>query len=63
MKDTAEAVEYLKSTEGDILVTTGSKELEAFCALPDYKTGYMPGCCRFPRWLPPAPPWALRESI
>lgn len=37
VKDTAEAVEYLKSTEGDILVTTGSKELEAFCALPDYK--------------------------
>lgn len=37
VKDTAEAVEYLKSTQGDILVTTGSKELEAFCALPDYK--------------------------
>lgn len=37
VKDTAEAVEYLKATKGDILVTTGSKELKAFCALPDYK--------------------------
>lgn len=32
-----EAVEYLKGTAGNILVTTGSKELEAYTGLPDYK--------------------------
>lgn len=35
--DTKAAVEYLKKTEGNILLTTGSKELEAFTALPDYQ--------------------------
>lgn len=32
-----EAVEYLKSTEGNILLTTGSKELAKFMALPGYQ--------------------------
>lgn len=32
-----EAVEFLKNTTGNILVTTGSKELYYFTALPDYK--------------------------
>lgn len=32
-----EAVEFLKNTTGNILVTTGSKELHYFTALPDYK--------------------------
>lgn len=31
------AVEYLKQTEGNILLTTGSKELQSFTALPDYQ--------------------------
>ncbi|HIY19516.1 MAG TPA: precorrin-6A reductase [Candidatus Blautia avistercoris] len=31
------AVEYLKETKGNILVTTGSKELSAFTELPDYQ--------------------------
>ncbi len=31
-----EAVEFLAKTEGNILVTTGSKELRKFTALPDY---------------------------
>lgn len=31
------AVEYLKGTKGNILVTTGSKELSAFTELPDYQ--------------------------
>lgn len=30
-----EAVAYLKNTNGNILVTTGSKELSCFCELPD----------------------------
>ncbi len=33
-----EAVEYLKSVKGNILITTGSKELGKFCELPDYRT-------------------------
>lgn len=32
-----EAVEYLRQTRGNILVTTGSKELAAFTGLPDYR--------------------------
>lgn len=32
------AVEFLKGTSGNILVTTGSKELAAFTQLPDYET-------------------------
>lgn len=32
-----EAVEYLQETSGNILVTTGSKELSAFTALTDYQ--------------------------
>lgn len=33
----AAAVDYLKQTEGNILVTTGSKELETYTVLPDYR--------------------------
>jgi len=36
--DVASAVEYLKMTEGNILVTTGSKELEKYTAIEDYKS-------------------------
>ncbi|MCD8098558.1 MAG: precorrin-6A reductase [Lachnospiraceae bacterium] len=32
-----EAVEYLKHTEGNILATTGSKELYKYTAIPDYE--------------------------
>ena len=32
-----EAVEYLSNTEGNILTTTGSKELSKMLALPNYK--------------------------
>ncbi|MCD8241271.1 MAG: precorrin-6A reductase, partial [Lachnospiraceae bacterium] len=32
-----EAVEYLKHTEGNILATTGSKELHKYTAIPDYE--------------------------
>lgn len=37
VEDTAGAVEYLKQTEGNVLLTTGSKELKAFTALPDFE--------------------------
>lgn len=33
----AEAVAYLSNTDGNILCTTGSKEIAALCDLPDYK--------------------------
>lgn len=35
--NTEEAVHYLESTEGRVLLTTGSKELAKFTALPDYR--------------------------
>jgi len=35
--DVASAVEYLKKTEGNILVTTGSKELKKYTDIKDYK--------------------------
>ncbi len=37
VKDVEEAVEYLRHTKGNVLLTTGSKELKAFTALPDYR--------------------------
>lgn len=33
-----EAAEYLKTVEGNILATTGSKELHKYTAIPDYET-------------------------
>lgn len=35
VSDMQEAAEYLKKTEGNILVTTGSKELSPYLAIPD----------------------------
>ena len=37
VKDTAAAAEYLKGTEGNVLVATGSKELERFTSVSGYK--------------------------
>ena len=37
VKDTQAAAEYLKGTTGNVLLTTGSKELVAFTSVPDYK--------------------------
>lgn len=37
LPDVASAVEYLNDTEGNILVTTGSKELERYTKIKDYK--------------------------
>ncbi len=34
----SEAAAYLSSTKGNILITTGSKELSKFCEIPDYRT-------------------------
>lgn len=38
VKDTKEAASYLDSVEGNVLLTTGSKELEAFTTVRDYIT-------------------------
>ena len=35
-ENTDEAVRFLSGTEGNILLTTGSKELSKFAALPDF---------------------------
>ena len=37
VESTEDAVEFLKTTSGNILLTTGSKELAKFTALPDYQ--------------------------
>lgn len=37
-----DAVAYFQNTTGNILATTGSKELSALCALPDFKTRVYP---------------------
>ncbi len=37
MDSVPQAVEYLQHTKGNILATTGSKELEFYTKLPDYK--------------------------
>lgn len=37
-----EAAEYLKTTEGNVLLTTGSKELEVFTEIPDYQARLFP---------------------
>lgn len=37
VEDTQAAVDYLKGVTGNILITTGSKELKAFTQIPDYE--------------------------
>lgn len=37
VEDTEAVVEFLKGTQGNILLTTGSKELAKYAALPDYQ--------------------------
>lgn len=46
VKDTQEAIDYLNETEGKVLLTTGSKELEAYTKIKNYKERL------FPRVLP-----------
>ena len=36
--DIASAVEFLKGTEGNVLVTTGSNDLSEFTSIPDYRS-------------------------
>lgn len=38
VEDAQAAAEFLKETKGNILITTGSKELAAFTKIPDYET-------------------------
>lgn len=37
VEDTRGAAEFLKTTQGNVLVTTGSKELSVFAGVPDYR--------------------------
>lgn len=46
VKNSDEAAEFLSSTSGNVLVTTGSKELHKFAVVPNYKERL------FPRVLP-----------
>lgn len=48
VRDTAAAVEWLCCHPGNVLLTTGSKELEAYTAIPDYQARL------YPRVLPTA---------
>lgn len=45
-----EAIEYLEQTTGNILATTGSKELAAFQNLTDYKNVFMRECFQQRKW-------------
>lgn len=45
VEDIAGAVDYLSGTEGPILLTTGSKELARFTALPDFADRSTPVSC------------------
>lgn len=38
VKDIREAADYLKDKEGNVLITTGSKELAPYMDIPDYQT-------------------------
>ena len=50
----AQAAQYLAATQGNILLTTGAKELAAFAGLDAAKPACTRGCC---------PPWrALRRA-
>lgn len=40
MKSVEEAAEYLKTVEGNALLTTGSKELEKYTCVPDYQNRF-----------------------
>ena len=58
-----EAVEFLKGTQGHVLVTTGSKELSKYKALPDWEERIYARCCPCPRWCLTAEIWAFTGII
>lgn len=45
VESTEKAAEFLSGTEGNIFLTTGSKELSKFTVIPDYQERLLPGCC------------------
>lgn len=45
VESTEKAAELLSGTEGNIFLTTGSKELSKFTVIPDYQERLLPGCC------------------
>ena len=58
--DTAAAVDWLNAHPGKVLLTTGSKELEAYTAVQDFKRACSRACCRPRRCLKSAPHSASR---
>lgn len=48
--DAAAAAAYLSEQEGNVLLTTGSKELSLYTGMKVLRPGPMPGCCP---WTPP----------
>ncbi len=60
-----EAVQFLEGTKGNVLVTTGSKELAAFTKLTDYKERVFARvlCFRFRMWWQTAASLDLRADI
>ena len=55
------AVDFLKTTEGPVFVTTGSKELSAFLALPDWETRIYARVLSMPEVVRPARYGLLRQ--
>ena len=58
--DTAAAVDWLNAHPGKVLLTTGSKELEAYTACRISKRACSRACCRSPRCSKSAPHSASR---
>ena len=58
-----EAVEFLKGTQGHVLVTTGRRSFLNIKRFRTGRNGSTPGCCPCPRWCLTAGSWAFTEAI
>ena len=56
-------MEYLKCTRGNILLTTGSKELLAFTGLPDYRERVYARVLSLPSVISACKEMGFEESI
>lgn len=57
------AAEYLDRTQGNVLLTTGSKELAGFTGMKDYKERLYARVLSCRTSCRHVPDWALRENI
>ena len=62
VESTEKAAELLSGTEGNIFLTTGSKELSKFTVIPDYQRGFCPGAVHPFRDQLPVRSWGSKEA-